>query len=98
MCHNGDVLIVFSAAKQMLLHSEILMRHCDFFRAEFSKHPPSDVSSGARKAGVTQKWRFDLEVHHTSNGGTFGDVGQLKFTVGCYLKTSPWFLTNGIGS
>ena len=91
MCHNGDVLLVFSASKKMQLHSEILSRHCEYFRNSFEEYPSVDISSSARKIGVTLRWRFDLALydqhlgHHSSRKAHVesnnSNIGELHFTV-----------------
>jgi hypothetical protein len=91
VCRTGDVLLVFSAAKQMQLHSEILAAHCEFFRNAFQDHPGVDISSSARKAGVTVKWRFDFDAssHNSSlfwekeaqGKSNYSDIGEFCFTV-----------------
>jgi hypothetical protein len=80
----------------MQLHSEILARHCKFFQQAFQKHLGVELSSGAKKAGVTMRWRFDLaldgenrarQLRNEAEGkSSYADIGMLRFTVSLTLS------------
>jgi hypothetical protein len=86
-CQNGDVELVFSAGKRMQLHSEILSRHCSFFRDALMKYQPVELTFGAKRAGVSKRWRFDLSTDANNPArrarGISDDngIGELLFTV-----------------
>jgi hypothetical protein len=87
ICQNGDVVLVFSAGTRMQLHSEILARHCTFFRNALQKNLPIELNSHAKRAGVSIRWRFDLSTDANNparralNKTDDNGIGELLFTV-----------------
>jgi hypothetical protein len=60
-CANGDVLIVLEPGKlELQLHSDILRRQSRFFRERLTKENATTLSSKAKRAGESVRWRFDL--------------------------------------